>query len=810
MEGYTYKITTDFIPRSSKPIYDWEKSNIYKNLVNQVEVSIPEFSELVAVSGCTWSGGIFSGYTSNENWREQSVIGLDFDRGTLTPEQVFDRLSGHRIHPQLWYHTFSSTIELIKFRVIIFLDEPITDSIIFNYIIGAIYNMFTEEIDTSCKNPSRYFFGGIDASIISMEPVSTIDLLNSLILYTYAVDSKSFRKIPQYIFDYIKKKSAEFPQLLYSNYRNYVFSAEEKIYNPTLQYGGKNIKIDIQELRKKFILLDKFLDGEWLYHNQIFGLATNLKYIEGGLLLMKKTMKKFNGEGKTKYTDNNFNILPCIRKADYYPKLIQNFSPYESDWEFNNIFDMANDRRGHIEIIKPIERMSLSEAERLMQEKYNDLITSGEIGKIYIFKLPTAIGKTELITNTTATICFPTNDLKNEVSGRMKLKSVTTPDRLVFSEDRLNNKINIYYKIGLHQHASRIIYSVAEDIEFNEYSENDVMLARKYVHDLEKSKSSGSAVLTTHNRSLFTEFLHDTIIYDEDPLQSILGIKETKISDLFALSMVENTPFLNDIVNDLMKSKPNEVYKLNNYGINLEDVLENLHGTKIDTNIIEFLTCQFYIRDVKNKNKIIYINRVNLPSDKKIMIMSATIPVEIYQKLYGERIKVIDITNVEQVGEVIQHTSRSCSRDGLKHYGEEISEQVGELPVITFMKMKHLFKNPIQELHFGNCSGSDKYNGQDIAVVGTPHHNNHEYFLISAVLGIDLSKEDKQIFNQKVVYNGFRFMFKSFDGDEIRKIQLSLIESDLIQAVGRARTLRTNAKVELFSNFPLIITTDFI
>jgi hypothetical protein len=53
-------------------------------------------------------------------------------------------------------------------------------------------------------------------------------------------------------------------------------------------------------------------------------------------------------------------------------------------------------------------------------------------------------------------------------------------------------------------------------------------------------------------------------------------------------------------------------------------------------------------------------------------------------------------------------------------------------------------------------------------------------------------------------------MFNCYDNIELRDIQLGLIESDLIQAVGRARTLRTEAIVELFSNFPLRITNQFI
>ena len=53
-------------------------------------------------------------------------------------------------------------------------------------------------------------------------------------------------------------------------------------------------------------------------------------------------------------------------------------------------------------------------------------------------------------------------------------------------------------------------------------------------------------------------------------------------------------------------------------------------------------------------------------------------------------------------------------------------------------------------------------------------------------------------------------MFNCYDNSELRDIQLGLIESDLIQAVGRARTLRTEAIVELYSNFPLRIVDEFV
>jgi hypothetical protein len=44
----------------------------------------------------------------------------------------------------------------------------------------------------------------------------------------------------------------------------------------------------------------------------------------------------------------------------------------------------------------------------------------------------------------------------------------------------------------------------------------------------------------------------------------------------------------------------------------------------------------------------------------------------------------------------------------------------------------------------------------------------------------------------------------TFDNPDLRRIQFHFIEEGLIQAVGRARMLRTGATVEVFSGFPLV------
>ena len=140
----------------------------------------------------------------------------------------------------------------------------------------------------------------------------------------------------------------------------------------------------------------------------------------------------------------------------------------------------------------------------------------------------------------------------------------------------------------------------------------------------------------------------------------------------------------------------------------------------------------------------------------------------------------------------------------------QISEAVGHKKVITFKSFTDQFSNASKEMYFGNCSGYDTLAGESLVVVGTPHRNDIEYLLLAKVLGINFITLDTTMGLKEIDYNGFRFMFNCYDHSELREIQQGLIESDLIQAVGRARTLRTDASVKLYSNFPLKITHQFI
>jgi len=810
-----FTITIDPTTQLTKPKTKYSIGTISNNIRIQTGITINQFSTIVSSPhSYTWFGGTLKGSISNENWVNQSVFAVAFDQGLISVEDAINRFDKYEIFPQLWYYSLSDTEQLRKFRVVLFLDESVDNPAEHEMIVKGLLALFPEA-DQKCKNRSRFFFGGKQSFILNQQPINKNKLVSILATIIISKDGGRTRHIPKEISspkdaDNIAPKR----ELLYYYYRNSHFAPNLDNKKTTSQLGSRpEIKLDWNKAKEKVKILDGFLSGNWLHHDQLFGLATNLIYIKGGQKLMLDTMKKYNELGLTHYTENNFNIFPYLKIKNYYPELIKNFSPHPEDADLFDIVSATNETRGKIEIVEPIQRIPLELAESRFKTEFDRVMSSGEAGKIYLFKLPTAIGKTSSITSCVGvTIAAPTNDLKNEISQRMNVVHHSTPDGIVFETEHLNNKLNYYYSIGLAGKATAVLHDMVNGTGLVKYPQSDIDKATEYLNQLKNVYRSNETILTTHNRALLSDFKNDTLIFDEDPINSLLNIKSLEISDLVKIdnNSRDHNSSLKTTIDSLQDKPRGEIIETPVLSVDLDEVIDKVSKTTISSDIFSFYRSSYMMRDPGTPNTVHYVVKKDLPLNKKVIILSATIPVYIYQKIYGDRVEVIDICDVEQIGEIIQYTKRSCSRNGLAKYHREISDQVGNTPVITFKSFQHQFQNPVKDMYFGNCSGYDGMKGQDLAVVGTPHRDNVQYLLTASVLGIDFKTSDTTMTHQKIEYNGFRFSIKCYDHQDLRNIQLSFIESDLIQAVGRARTLRTNAMVEVFSNFPLRISDRFI
>jgi hypothetical protein len=775
-------------------------------------VTINDFSTLVGSKHqYTWCGGTFDGIVNNYNWISQQVFGLDFDNNTITVEEVYKIFAEYNIIPQVWYSTLSNTEVHKKFRVMLFLDIPITNLKLHKQITLGLCAMFPDS-DQSCKNAGRLFLGGQKSYVTSEEPIETQRILDVISPYIITKDNSRTRNITNLSYLRNNTLNGEKCNFLYNYNRNIQNSPKSQLLPLTTNLeGGNQESIDFKIARSKVKVLDEFLNGKWLTHPELFGLATNLIHIKGGKKLMKKTMELYNEKGLTEYTDNNFNILPYVSLVNYPATPIYQFSKYPEDEGLYDIVSATRTVRGQIKIVEEKKLISLNEAEKTFKEKFNDVILNGEIGKIYLFSLPTAIGKTEILTSLENTIiASPTNDLKNEIASRMKTQHVVTPDQIIFENDSLNVSMMYYYSVGLPQKALELLYKVVSSPLM--YSPNDLQAAADYITKNESCKTADENIITTHRRALFGDYAHDTLVFDEDPLQCLLEIKNVRISDFIKLktdnSKLQNA--ISTIIETLISSEFQQVLENPSFTIDIEELIEIAIVEDLNSNIFDFIGSAYFLRDSRDADLIHYVVKRSLPETKKTIIMSATAPVEIYRKMFGDRLVVISLGDVEQKGKIIQYTKRSCSRNGLEYYFKKIRDEVGVLPLITFKGFKPKFPSAVEEMHFGNCSGYDTLKGKDIAVVGTPHRNNLEYYLTGKALGIDFEISEKVMTMNEISFNGFEFNFNCFINPELRLIQLSLIQSDLIQAVGRARTLRTNAIVKVYSNFPLRDADEFI
>lgn len=777
---------------------------VNSNLRTPKEVTIEEFSKVVTQPfGFSFTCGIFKeNKRRNANWLQQSVFALDFDDG-LTPDEAIKIATNYGITPNVVYTSFSDTPELRKFRVLFFLDKVITDKKEAKFIILNLMNMYDGKADKACKDYARMFFGGKECLYLNTEVIKYNELLDVLNTIQVGNDSMKTRKV----FDVQNCPNTDI--VIYNNNDSGFETKNDTPYN-----DGKIIKdFDFTLAAKKVKIFNDFLNHKWLYHNELFGLATSLVHIEGGMKLMKTTMLEANKKGTAKYTQNNFGIIPYVNKMKYTPQRLENYSPYTEDTLLTNIITAARALQGAVEEIVKRNNISLTEAENKLLEAF-EMARNAEKG-VFLFRLPTGLGKTRALQGINGvTMAFPTHSLKDEVSNRMTVSHKVTPKIPEFNDAEITNSLNYFYATGLVKKATGLLSQVAANLS-SIYSVEDMELASLYLKETKECYATDKTVLTTHQKAMFGEFNSDTLIFDEDPIQSILSLNTMKLGDLLSLegSTIDNLEIrkITDFLRDNLGS--NVLIPTPLFTSDVDKLCSQVIASGIEINIMDFLNSDFIVKDGADANLIHFIEKRDLPEDKKIIILSATASEHIYRELFKDDLTVVDLLDVEQVGQVIQNTRYSYSRASVRQQGRRISElakEIGDLPTITFMQHKDRFKNPVEDMHFGNCAGYDYLKGQDIAVVGTPHLSNIVYSLYAKALGIAVKPKDLTMTYQMIEYNGFRFKFMCYDNEKLRMIQLSLIESDLIQAIGRNRTLREDCTTYVYSNFPLRQTTKFI
>lgn len=474
------------------------------------------------------------------------------------------------------------------------------------------------------------------------------------------------------------------------------------------------------------------------------------------------------------------------------------------------------------------------------------------MSKLSIVKAPTGFGKTfgyvnEALSNDNKSklVVAPTNDLKDEIYSEIVKKFgmnnvMKTPILEKLKDDEMQEVIDRFDKMGLFSAKKKYLNKKMKELEgkkdkgiISETEEIDLSNVRDYIQKNKEVNNFEGHVVSTHERLFyFSEkfFRNHSIIIDEDIMKTMLKIRKISMKELLELNMflkdfnhifenrilsIHSAPYKQTVQIAPIKVKTNEIEKA-------------LKDEYFDFDVMGFMnSCCFWKYNPKKEvmeehiklaekqelnlkynrdDEIYFLEKRDLPKVDTV-IFSATIEPTFYKMLlFKDDIEVFDIGEVEINGKIEQHITNTCSRNDLKTHPKKLKEIVDKYPQIppknqiTFLK----FSDENSELHFGNTEGKNCLQGQDILIVGTPHCNEAVYKLYAYVLTQYQSNfSNEQMKFQEIEHHKCKFWFNTYDNKFLRDIQLWYINSELEQAVGRARVLRNKCTVYLYSNFPM-------
>lgn len=572
----------------------------------------------------------------------------------------------------------------------------------------------------------------------------------------------------------------------------------------------------LQNMHKKCRLLDDFVTGERkLSHDELFGIATNLIDVETGIKCFMEIRSKYSELYADEKTEKWKADLSYMVQNDYRPECCEKYCPYHEECSHGrNILTTVHSRRGSMEPIAGYheEYCSMEEMQDDVYSTIHRALFTGD-KKFSIIKAQVGAGKShsylklmEKYSEYSFIVATPTNLLKREIYKKADKAGIDV--RMTPSLEEIKDKIPLeiwdhiesLYKRGRNKAVQKYIYKRLE--------KEDIPCLKKYIEKRKELKNWDKSLITTHRYLLSMDKKKldkfDFIIIDEDIIfKSIISNQEQiTVSELVKLAEETENSALSDRITKLLDASENqsciEVERLKDKTKIKDKVPFDLHAF--------CTTKRFYFRRSSKEENLsedtfTFLKPARFPG-RRYIIVSATADREVCSMFFGEgNVDFYECKKAQYMGTLNQYPQKSMSRSSLannpgitrrliKHFGMEESN------VITFMREN------IGMLHFGNTEGSNSLEGENILVVGTPYHAKFIYMLAAFAMGV-IFDEDEEMVSQDVVHNGYLFRFTTFQDAELRAIHFWMIESELEQAVGRARLLRHACTVHLFSNFPL-------
>ena len=618
----------------------------------------------------------------------------------------------------------------------------------------------------------------------------------------------------------------------------------------------KKTKIDYDKLKDRCNLFNDFIDGKKLEHYEIFHLSLNLKEFEKYPAILKDTLLK-NGYDKWQ---NKYNTYVCAVNYPYKcSQCSKNCKYFNECMNPLNIKEKYYQKESKVKVLYQEPTITLEEAERQLEE-VPKILKEMNVNDFLLLKAVTGIGKTELLKRLSlenVIIGVPNHKLGAETFERLKEVNpgllYVKPLNLENMPIELKHEIQRYYDLGIPGEVKTLAF---EEIKrLNDLGKQGQQFPLyyydliEYVEQLEQIPKADTMLFTHHRISYGNQNSKiDTIILDEDFLKSFIKYNSFSIDNVFNdLRMLRNwsekfnhnnSKYYNDYLElfEFIEYFNIEISRSISSGEWFENPLrpialdpkfrklmvQYIKENKNDLNMDIFKLFRAEYVSVKQGQFIHIVNgeAIEELKDYKVVVMSATIDEEIHKafiKKYLPNKNIIfkNIANTELKGEIISDCSYSWSREGLKKITDKANNKLEKIlnseeytNVISFMddELINVEKyNKKKIAHFGATEGIDKYKNQNLCIIGTPHNNSVLYEAYGVLLtGKSHISDTWKV--KRVQKYGFEFDLNTYENEAdliFTKIQLYFLYSELIQAVGRARALRFNAKVFVNSALPL-------
>ena len=589
----------------------------------------------------------------------------------------------------------------------------------------------------------------------------------------------------------------------------------------------------LSQMYRECQLYRDLLDGSRkLSHEELFHLQINMRNIDSGDSEFLSDLRRF----PSLYSDEKVREwkrhCKYNKQQGYHPSSCSKSGcPYRETCNHGeNILTTVHPKRGTVERDTNFQERyyPLEEAEQDMRAAI-DKVFCAEDGNSYIINAPCAIGKTTAaldilsvkgikFTYAAPTILLETQIYDNALSLGLDVCKTPSLEQIAFNlPNDIKTQVRLYYMRG----QAHLVHPYLEEVIIN----RDIPRLEEYMKERAMAQRSKGSIITTHRYLMNMDKkrlnTYDLNIIDEDLIYKsyITNQCSIPISNLHEeMSRLHRFPLLEQQDKqmlakgrELLARCQNETYiHMDGFKWSYPKQKDSpfddtFMGTSAFDNAAFCSTQHFYVRRAsKNtgmkEDTVVFIKPFAL-KPANYMMLSATANETICRQLFGKNMVFHNCKQVEYKGNLYQFPGRSMSRSSIANNGgivKRIMQKMGftERNTITFANQE------IGRMHFGNTEGLNSLEGEDLLVIGTPYHPEFLYKLVAHNLGF-VFDEDEKMFQQYISHNGYKTWFTTFKDENLRAVHFWMVESELEQAVGRARLPRYDCNVYVFSNFPL-------